>query len=610
MKNLIKNFLILLIIFLIVAGLFSVFSSKAPFKEEKVIESNITKMIRQINNEEVEKIITSEEKIEVVLKNGATEEIAKDPRETFSDIVNNYRIDSEKISKVEIINKKKGAWEVFAVAVLPFLIPFLLIVLFIWLMLRQVQGANTKALMFGQSGAKKVDPKNDSKKVSFKDVAGNKEAKEELSEVVDFLKNPKKFIDIGAKIPKGILLVGAPGTGKTLMSRAISGEANVPFFHISGSEFVEMFVGVGASRVRDLFKRAKKEAPCIVFIDELDAVGRRRGAGLGGSHDEREQTLNQILVEMDGFEANTNIIILAATNRPDVLDPALLRPGRFDRRVYIDYPDIKDRTEILQYHSLKKPLQKDISFKEIAERTPGFSGADLANLLNEAAILAARRNKAKIGKEEVFSSIEKVLLGPERKSHILSEKEKKITAYHEAGHALVAHILPNADPVHKVSIVSRGRAAGYTLKLPTEDKNLHTKSEFLDDLAVLLAGQVAEDEIFNDVTTGASNDLKQATKLAKSLVTQYGMNKKLGARTFGASEDLIFLGKEIHERRDYSEKTAELIDKEIADLIDEAKETAKIIINQKKKYLDKIAGILLTKETIERHEFEDIFKEV
>ncbi|MFC1612794.1 ATP-dependent zinc metalloprotease FtsH [Patescibacteria group bacterium] len=607
MKNLIKNFLILFVIFLIVGGLYSVYSSKAPFGKVEPEKSNISRMIQQIDNEEVLKIVVSDEKIEVELKNGNKEEVQKDLRESFGDIVKNYGINLGTVSKIDIIYKEKNAWTIFLTAILPFLIPFLLIVGLIWLMMRQVQGANSKAIMFGQSGAKQVDAENGKDKVSFKNVAGNQEAKKELMEVVEFLKSPKKFIDMGAKIPKGTLLVGAPGTGKTLMARAVAGEANVPFFHISGSEFVEMFVGVGASRVRDLFKKAKKSAPCIIFIDELDAVGRRRGAGLGGSHDEREQTLNQILVEMDGFEPNANIIVLAATNRPDVLDPALLRPGRFDRRIFIDLPDINEREHILKVHAKKKPLAKDVSLRAIAERTPGFSGADLSNLLNEAAILAAQKNKTKIEKDDTLESIEKVLLGPERKSHILSEKEKKITAYHEAGHALVAHILPNADPVHKVSIISRGQAAGYTLKLPIEDKHLHSKKDFIDDLAVLIAGQTAEEEIFNEITTGASNDLKRATNIAKSIITQYGMNEKLGPRTFGSTDDMIFLGKEIHEQRDYSEKTAEVIDSEIHKLVSEAKATAKKIITEKKEYLEKIVDILIKKETIERKEFEGIF---
>ncbi len=611
MKNLVKNFLILLVIFLVIAGLFSILSKNDPLAgaATEIKKSNIGEMIQNINNDKVAKIVEKDEKLEIYLKDGSKEEIVKTPQESFGDIVKNYSIDSAKIANIDISREEKSAMMIAASAVLPFLLPFLLIVLFIWLMMRQVQGANSKALMFGQSGAKKAEKKDGKNKITFKDVAGNKEAKEELLEVVEFLKDAKKFTDIGARIPKGVLLIGAPGTGKTLMARAVAGEADVPFFHISGSEFVEMFVGVGASRVRDLFKCAKKEAPCIIFIDEMDAVGRRRGAGLGGSHDEREQTLNQILVEMDGFEPNSNVIVLSATNRPDVLDPALLRPGRFDRRVFIDYPDIKDREAILKHHTSNKPLEKNVSLKAVADRTPGFSGADLANLLNEAAILAARRNKHKIGQDEILESVEKVLLGPERKSHILNDKEKNITAYHEAGHALVSHMLPNADPVHKVSIVSRGRAAGYTLKLPTEDKHLHTKSEFVDDLAVLLAGQVAEEEIFNEVTTGASNDLKQATRLAKTIVTQYGMNEKLGSRTFGDMEDLIFLGREIHEQRDYSEKTAELIDNEVFELITNAKKTAKEIINKERRYLEKIVAILLDKETIEKADFEAIFKE-
>jgi cell division protease FtsH len=475
-------------------------------------------------------------------------------------------------------------------------------------MMRQVQGANTRAMTFGQSGAREI-PKNAKDRVTFKDVAGVKEAKEELMEVVEFLRNPKKFIALGAKIPKGALLMGSPGTGKTMLARAVAGEANVPFFHISGSEFVEMFVGVGASRVRDLFTRAKKNAPCIVFIDEIDAVGRQRGAGLGGSHDEREQTLNQILVEMDGFDPNQGVIVLAATNRPDVLDPALLRPGRFDRRIVLDEPDINDREAILTIHAKNKPLSEDVNLRRIAERTPGFSGADLANLINEGAILAARRNKKKITANELLESIEKVLLGPERKSHILSEKERKITAYHEAGHALVSHSLPNADSVHKVSIISRGSAAGYTMKLPSEDKRMHRKAEFLDDLAVSLGGYVAESEIFGkeNLTTGASSDLRSATRLARRLITDYGMSDTLGPRTYGEKEEMVFLGKEIHHERDYSEKVAEQIDHEITTLLTTAMETAKRVITERRNMLDKIAAVLLEKETIEKEEFEALF---
>jgi cell division protease FtsH len=448
-------------------------------------------------------------------------------------------------------------------AVLPYLLPFLLIGVFVFFMLRSVQGANSRAMMFGQSQAKEFgqDRKD---RVTFKDVAGVKEAKEELSEVVEFLKHPKKFLDLGARIPRGVLLLGSPGTGKTLLSRAVAGEAQVPFFHISGSEFVEMFVGVGASRVRDLFKKAKKNTPCIVFIDEIDAVGRKRGAGLGGSHDEREQTLNQILVEMDGFDQNTNIIVIAATNRPDVLDAALLRPGRFDRQVVLDNPDIADREAILKVHAKRKPLAKDVSLRRIAERTPGFSGADLANLLNEGAILAARNNQQIIKMEDLFEAIEKVMLGPERKSKVLNKKEKKLTAYHEAGHAVVTHFLLHTDPVQKISIISRGRAGGYTLKTPLEDKHMHSKTEFIEEIAVLLGGYLTEKEIFGEVTTGATSDLRRATSIARRLVTDYGMSEKLGPRTYGEKEEMIFLGREIHEQKDYSEKIAEKIDEEIA----------------------------------------------
>jgi len=602
MKNLIKNFVIFLIIFLAVSGIFGTLN----FSAKKVENISLQKFLEQINKEEIKRIVVEGNKLNITLNDGKLETLRKEPEETLGELLKNYNTDPEKIKKIDIEIKEDQGWGYWLNTLLPFLIPFILVVILIYYMMRQVQGANTKAMMFGQSGAREA-PKNAKNKITFNDVAGVKEAKEELWEVVEFLKNPRKFTALGAKIPKGVLLMGSPGTGKTLLAKAVAGEANVPFFSISGSEFVEMFVGVGAARVRDLFAKAKKNAPCIIFIDELDAVGRQRGAGLGGSHDEREQTLNQILVEMDGFDPNSGVIILAATNRPDVLDPALLRPGRFDRRVILDEPDLRDREAILKIHAKGKPLASEVDLKKIAERTPGFSGADLANLLNEAAILAARRNKQKIGMEEIRESVEKVLLGPERKSHILSEKERKITAYHEAAHALVAHELPHADPVHKVSIISRGRAAGYTLKLPIEDKHLHSRSEFIDDLAVMLAGHTAEKEIFGEVTTGASNDLKQATRLAKKLITEFGMSEKLGARTFGEKEEMIFLGKEIHEQRDYSEKVAEIIDQEISRLIAEAIKTAREIIKRKKEKLEEIVKILLEKETIEKEEFEAIF---
>jgi cell division protease FtsH len=489
---------------------------------------------------------------------------------------------------------------------LPFIIPILFIALFFWFLSRQAKGAGMQAFTFGQSKARLTDP-DDKNRVTFKDVAGVREAKTELEEIVDFLKNPKKFIDIGASIPKGVLLEGAPGTGKTLLARAVAGEANVPFFHLSGSDFVEMFVGVGASRVRDLFKMAKKAAPAIVFIDEIDAVGRKRGSGFGGGNDEREQTLNQILTEMDGFEQNQKVIVMAATNRSDVLDPALLRPGRFDRRVMVDLPDRRDREEILKIHSRKKPLETDVDLKVVAERTPGFSGADLSSLMNEAAIRAARMNRKKVIQEDVLSSIEKVLIGPERKSHLLSPKEKKKTAYHEAGHALIASVLPDADPVHKVTIVSRGQAGGFTMKLPLEEKKLHTRKEFLDDIAVSLGGYVAELMIFGDLTTGASNDLQVSTALARDMVTRYGMSEKIGPIALQSAEGKVMFGMGVSDR-EYSEKVASEIDSEVAKIMLDAREIARKTLLENKKAFESIAKRLIEVETIEREEYEQILK--
>jgi len=602
-NSLFKNFLLFFLIFVVIASIFSLYESGNK-ETEKI---NLRQLMDYINTDAAKSIEVAGDKITVTLKDDSQKTTQKEPSESFSTLLANYQVSSEKLQKLDIVIKEDSSASVWLNTILPFLIPFLLIGAFIWFMFKQVQGANNRAMSFGQSGAKLKEP-DLREKTTFNDVAGAKEAKEELQEVVEFLKNPQKFIAMGARIPKGVLLLGAPGTGKTLLARAVSGEAKVPFFHISGSEFVEMFVGVGASRVRDLFRRAKKSAPCIVFIDEIDAVGRQRGTGLGGSHDEREQTLNQILVEMDGFEIDTNIIIIAATNRPDVLDPALLRPGRFDRHVVIDMPDIRDREKILAVHAKNKPLASDVLLNTIAQRTPGFSGADLANLLNEAAILAAKHNKKQVGMAELIESTEKVMLGPQRRSKVYSEKEKKIIAYHESGHAIVAHLLPHSDPVHKVSIISRGRAAGYTMKLPLEDKNLRSQSEFIDELAVMLAGYVTEKKVFGEVTTGASNDLKQATQLARELITQYGMSENLGPRTFGQKEEMIFLGKEIHERRDYSEKIAESIDKEVSRLIRNAQETAEQVVTQNRKTLDKIATVLLEKETLEKEEFAALFK--
>ena len=485
------------------------------------------------------------------------------------------------------------------------LLPLLVIGGFIFFMMRQAQGTNNQALSFGKSRARMF--LGNKTVVTFADVAGVDEAKTELQEVVEFLKYPEKFNSLGARIPRGVLLVGPPGTGKTLMARAVAGEAGVPFFSISGSEFVEMFVGVGASRVRDLFDQAKRNSPCIVFVDEIDAVGRQRGAGLGGSHDEREQTLNQILVEMDGFDTNTNVIVVAATNRPDVLDPALLRPGRFDRQVILDRPDMKGRTAILKVHTKGKPLDKTVSVDEIARQSPGFSGADLANLVNEAAILAARRNKKVIGMNEFSEALERIVAGPERKSRIISDEEKRIIAYHEGGHAVVQRILPKCDPVAKVTIISRGMALGYTMALPTEDRYLQSKTEFEDKIAGLLGGNVAERLVFGDTTTGASNDIEKATDLARRMVTEFGMSDRLGPLSFGKRDELVFLGREIGEQRNYSDDVAKMIDEETRAIIDHAYERATEVLTSYRDRLDRLADKLIAEETVDAEGFESIF---
>ncbi|MCS7207031.1 MAG: ATP-dependent zinc metalloprotease FtsH [Dehalococcoidia bacterium] len=505
---------------------------------------------------------------------------------------------------VKVTVKSGGGLGSFFTVALNFL-PLLLFALFLLFMLRQAQGSSSQTLTFGRSRARLFMANRPT--VTFADVAGVDEAKQELQEVVEFLKYPERFASLGARIPRGVLLVGPPGTGKTLLARAVAGEAGVPFFSISGSEFVEMFVGVGAARVRDLFDQAKRNAPCIVFIDEIDAVGRHRGAGLGGGHDEREQTLNQILVEMDGFDTSTNIIVIAATNRPDILDPALLRPGRFDRRVVLDLPDVQGRLAILKVHTRGKPLESDVSLDLIARQTAGFSGADLANLVNEAAILAARRNKKTIGVREFAEAIDRVVAGPERKSRVISPKEKEITAYHEAGHALVARMLPHADPVHKISIVARGMMGGYTRMIPQEDRHLWTRNQFEAMLAVALGGRVAEELVFGEVTTGASNDLEQATRVARAMVTRYGMSDKLGPRVYGKREELIFLGKEIAEQRDYSPRTEELIDEEVNTLLRQAKERAETILRTHRAKLDQVARYLMQYETVEGEDLERLF---
>ena len=499
--------------------------------------------------------------------------------------------------KVNFNTEQPSSSNLLLSVVLPNVILFLVIGGFMWYMLRQTQSGNNQAISFGRSRARLLS--GDKPAVTFNDVAGVEEAKQELTEIVEFLKFPEKFTALGARIPKGVLMVGPPGTGKTLLSKAVAGEAGVPFFSISGSEFVEMFVGVGASRVRDLFDQAKKNSPCIVFVDEIDAVGRQRGAGLGGGHDEREQTLNQLLVEMDGFETNTHVIVIAATNRPDVLDPALLRPGRFDRHVTLDRPDIRGRRAILEVHARNKPFDGQVDLEVLARQTPGFSGADLSNLINEAAILAARNNKKAIGQLELEEAIARVIAGPERKSRMITEREKNVIAYHEIGHALVAKSLPNADPVHKVSIISRGMALGWTMQLPTEDRYLVSRSELNDDMAVILGGRVAEELIFGDITSGASDDIGKATKLARRMVTEWGMSEKLGPLTFGHKEELVFLGRDLGEQRNYSEEVAGEIDQEVHRLVDAGYQRAKKILTERRDKLVQLAEYLKTEETIE-----------
>jgi len=594
-------------IFSILLFLALLFSSFSPFGTNKK-EGSVGEFISFVRRGEVEKVDSFPEKFEFTLKSGERYFVTKDPNISLEELLLSYGLSSFELQSFKISHHSGTNFQIWLFA-LTSILPFVFIILFFWLLFRQTKTGTAQVFEFTRARAKLFGvgglPKE---KVTFKDVAGLKEAKQELMEVVDFLKNPKKYLQLGARIPKGILLVGPSGCGKTLLARAVAGEANVPFFSVAGSSFVELFVGVGSGRVRSLFQEAKKHQPCLIFIDELDAIGKVRGPAITGGHEEREQTLNQLLIEMDGFEPNDKCVVLAATNRPDVLDPALLRPGRFDRKIVLDLPDVNEREEILKIHCRNKPLNRNVNLREVAERTPGFSGADLANVVNEAAILAARKGKNQIFQEELLESIEKVLLGPERKSHILSKKEKEIAAYHEAGHALVATFLPEAEPVRKISIVARGLAAGYTLKTPKEEKRIKTKKEFLAEMATLLGGYVAEKIKFGDISTGASNDLENASRIARKLVKEYGMSS-LGPIVFGEKEELVFLGREYEMARNYSEEVAQKIDKEVAKLIKESEKRATQILKEKLNLLEKLAKLLIQKETIEKEEFEKIIEE-
>ena len=601
-RALLRQAFLALIIFFSLVSIYSFVRDSS----KSVEEISLSTLAEEISLGNVSSITVIGDKLEITYLDDEKEKVSKKEAGTaLTTTLKNYDVSPEALSKVDIEVKNDQGFLYWFASLAPIVLPIAFIVFFLWFLSRQVKGAGMQAFTFGQSKARMTRPDDKSQKVTFKDVAGCREAKEELREIVDFLKNPKKFLDIGARIPKGILLMGAPGTGKTLLARAVAGEAGVSFFSISGSEFVEMFVGVGASRVRDLFDLAKKAAPAIIFVDEIDAVGRVRGTGVGGGNDEREQTLNQILVELDGFEPNEKVIVMAATNRPDVLDPALLRPGRFDRRVTLDLPDRRDREEILLIHAREKPFAEDVNLVLIAERTPGFSGADLYSLMNEAAILAAREERVKVSQFDLIRSIEKVMLGPERKSHILSEKEKKLTAFHEAGHAVVASVLPYADPVHKISIISRGRAAGYVLKLPLEDRKLQSKKEFLDDIAVALGGYVVEKTIFDDLTTGPSNDLQVATALARDMVTKYGMSEKMGPIALESAGGKPLFGLGVGDK-EYSEKVGAEIDAEVYKIMNDAMKKVEKIIKDHRKVLDTIAARLIEVETIEQKEFEEI----
>jgi cell division protease FtsH len=601
-----QSFLVYFLLIVAIAAMFYM-GFRQDTNNEEVL--TINQLAHDIQAGEVGKItVKSDDKLQVVYQSGTEREAQKEPGATLVEQLIDLGVTPQQLSPenndFKLVVEPPSSW-VGILSSVVYILPVLLMGAVLWFIFRQAQGSNNQAMAFGKSRARMFS--GDHPTVTFEDVAGVEEAKEELGEVVEFLREPQKFIQLGARIPKGVLLVGPPGTGKTLLAKAVSGEAGVPFFSISGSEFVEMFVGVGASRVRDLFDQAKRHSPCIIFVDEIDAVGRQRGAGLGGSHDEREQTLNQMLVEMDGFDTDTNVIIVAATNRPDILDPALLRPGRFDRRVTLDRPDVRGREAILKVHVKGKPLDPKVDLASLARGTPGFVGADLENLVNEGAILAARRNKNSIGQSELEEAIERVIMGPERKSRLISDEEKRIIAYHEAGHAVVGNAIPEADPVQKVTIVGRGQAGGITWFRPEEDRILMSRKKFMATLAYALGGRVAEEQVFDDITSGASGDFEQVTRMARNMVTRLGMSADLGTMVYGQKEELVFLGREISEQRDYSDAIAEKIDAEVRKIVDESYKKAQDIIKKYRKELDAVAEKLLEAESITREEFEAIF---
>lgn len=599
MNKFFRNISFYLLIFILVLSLIQWYSTR----DVNNIKIDYTQLIEAVNQGQIPEMVIVGKNISGVMKNGQSFTSYIPDVGLFLERIND-EIESGKI-KVDIQPPPEPPWWA---QILPSIFLALLFVGAWFFFMQQSQGGGSRVMSFGKSKARLYA--EDRRRITFDDVAGIDEAKEELAEVVEFLKQPKKFIELGARIPKGVLLVGPPGTGKTLLGRAVAGEAGVPFFSISGSDFVEMFVGVGAARVRDLFDQAKKNSPCIVFIDEIDAVGRQRGAGLGGGHDEREQTLNQLLVEMDGFGVNEGIIILAATNRPDILDPALLRPGRFDRQVVVDIPDVKGREEILLIHTKNKPIDETVDLMVLARRTPGFTGADLENLVNEAALLSARRSKKKIEMEELEEAITRVIAGPEKKSRIMSEKERRLVAYHESGHAVVAQLLPNVDPVHEVSIVPRGRAGGYTMILPKEDRFFMAKSELLEQITHLLGGRVSEALVLQEISTGAQNDLERATEIARKMITQFGMSENLGAMTFGKKHEEVFLGRDLAGHRNYSEEIAAAIDKEVKEIIDNCYKKAETLLKDNIKKLHRVADVLLEKEKLDAEQFQEVFASV